>query len=284
MKPFAALTLTWLFLATMPRWQSSAAALPADPDAFMRKVRETARFDYEIQKEFTYLERRRDIRLSTFGRVTVGLLRTFEVYPSPLPGRTYKRLIEVDGKPLDAAELARRDAERQKSLREAEERRRTETPRQRAARLAKEAEEKRERDAVLDDVLSVFQVTFTHREVIDGQPVLIGKATPRSNARVTTREGRWLKQFAGTVWISEADHQIARLDMHALDDVSIGWGIVGRVYKGSRFVFVRRKVEDAWLPAEVTFDASGRTLLFRRFQIKTTTTFSDYRRVLVSRD
>lgn len=285
MKTVAALTLTWLVVLAVPRWQSSAAGLPADTGAFMKKVRDAARFDYEIQKQFIYLERRRDIRLSKLGKVTVGPMRTFEVYPSllpglrGLPGRTYKRLIAVDGKPLEAAELARRDAEREKSLREAEERRRTETSRQRAARLEKEADEKREREAVLDDALAVFQMTFTHRELIDGQPMLIGKARPRPDARVTTREGRWLKRFAGEVWISESDHQIARLDMRALDDVSIGWGIVGRVQRGSRFVFARRKVEDTWLPAEVTFEASGRTLLFRRFEIKTTTTFSDYRRV-----
>lgn len=279
MKAFAALAFAWLVVLAVPRGQSSAAGLPADPDAFMKKVRDTARLDYEIQKEFTYLERRRDVRISKLGKVTMGPMRTFEVYPSPLPGRTYKRLIAVDDNPLDAAELARRDAERKESLREAEERRRSETPRQRSARLAKEIEEKRERDAVLDDALAVFQVKFTHRKVIDGQPMLIGTATPRSDAHVTTREGRWLKQFAGDVWISEADHQIARLDMHALDDVSIGWGIVGRVHKGSRFVFARRKVEDTWLPSEVTFQASGRTLLFRRFQINTTTAFSNYRRV-----
>lgn len=283
MKSLAVLALASLAL-TLPRGQSSAAGLPADAAAVMKKVREAARLDYEILKEFTYLERRRDLRISKLGKVTVGPMRTFEVYPSAVPGRTYKRLIAVDGQPLGTEELARRDAERQRSLREADERRRSETGRQRAARLAKEAAERRERDAVLDDTLAVFEVTFTRRELVDGQPLLIGTATPRPHARVTTREGRWLKQFAGDVWISEADFQIARLDMRAIDDVSIGWGIVGRVQKGSRFVFARRHVQGAWLPSEVTFEATGRTLLFRRFQIHTTTTFSDYRRLAHGRE
>ncbi|HZB26318.1 MAG TPA: hypothetical protein VE379_09320 [Vicinamibacterales bacterium] len=256
---------------------SREANLP-DPAAFMKTVRDVARLDYEIQSEFTYLERRRDIRLSKLGKVTVGPLRTFEVYPSPIRGRTYKRLIAVDGQPLDPAELARRDAERARVLREAEEKRRNETPGAREARLQEEAEERREREAVLDDALAVFEVKFLRREVIEGQPLLIGTATPRPHVRVSTREGRWLKQFAGEIRVSETDHQIVRLDMRALDDVSIGWGIVGRVHKGSRFVFARRKIENAWLPSEVTFDATGRTLLFRRFHIATTTTFSDYQR------
>src|SRR5688572_9100332 len=166
MKSLVVLALASLAL-TLPRGQSSAAGLPADPAAFMKKVRDAARLDYEILKEFTYLERRRDLRISKLGKVTVGALRTFEVYPSAVPGRTYKRLIAVDGQPLSAEELARRDAERQRSLREAEERRRSETDRQRAARLAKEAGERRERDAVLDDTLAVFEVTFSRRETVD---------------------------------------------------------------------------------------------------------------------
>ena len=255
--------------------QTHNVGLPADTDAFMKKVRDVIRLDYELQKEFTYLERRRDIRVSPLGKVTVGPVRTFQVFPSAVPGRTYKRLIAVDGKPLDAAELARRDAERQKSLAEM----RTESPRERAERLEEEAKEQRERNAVLDDALAVFQVALVERRVVEGQPLLIGNVTPRPHARVSTREGKWMKQFAGEVWISESDHQIARVDMRAMDDVSIGWGIVGRVHKGSRFIFGRRKVEDTWLPSEVTFDATGRTLLFRRFEVHTTTTFSDYRRI-----
>jgi hypothetical protein len=200
------------------------------------------------------------------------------VYPSENPGHPYRRLIAIDGRPLDPEELSRRDAEHQKSLAE----RRAESPRDREKRLERRAEENRERNAILDDALAVFEILFVERRIVEGQTLLIANATPRPHARATTREGKWMKQFAGEVWISESDHQIARLDMRAIDDVSIGWGLVGRVHKGSRFVFARRKIEDTWLPSEVTFDATGRTLLFRRFDVHTTTTFSDYRRIEIA--
>jgi hypothetical protein len=267
------------FLLTVPVANGEKGNFPTDIDAFMKKVRDAARLDYEIQKDFTYVERRRDIRMSPLGKVTVGPVRTFEVYPSETPGHPYRRLIAVAGKPLDPEELSRRDAEHQKAL----DKRQAETARERGKRLERHAEERRERNAVLDDALAVFDIAFVGRKVVEGQNLLIATATPRPHARVTTREGKWMKQFAGEVWISESDYQIARLDMRAIDDVSIGWGIVGRVHKGSRFVFARRKIEDTWLPSEVTFDATGRTLLFRRFEVRTTTTFSDYRRIDTSR-
>jgi hypothetical protein len=239
-----------------------------------RKVRQAAKLDYQLQKDFTYLERRRDVRISKLGKVTIGPLRTFEVYASDQPGRTYKRLIEIDGKPLPAEELARRDAEHERDLRTAAEREPREIERERA----RQAQEDRQRQAILDDAFSVFVPAIVGRETIDGESVLVAEVKPRADAPVTTREGRWMKAFEGRVWIAEADSQIVKIDMQATRDVTIGWGVIGRLHKGSRLLVVRRKFDNAWLPTETTYQASGRTLLFRPFQFNVTTTFSKYRR------
>jgi hypothetical protein len=249
-----------------------------DPARLMRDVRAAARFDYELLEQFTYVEQRRDIRISKLGKVTVGPMRTFEVHPSAQPGRTWKRLVAVDGKPLDPVELARRDAEHERHVREQAERQARETPARRARRLEEEAEARREREAIVDDAFAVYRPTVVGRETLEGQTVLSIALTPRPDARVTTREGRWMKQFEGRVWIAEDDNQVAGLELQAIDDVTIGWGVVGRVHEGSRFVFRRRKIEDTWLPAEVRFQGTGRTLLFRTFEIEAVTSYSNYRR------
>ena len=180
--------------------------------------------------------------------------------------------------PLSAADLARRDAEHQKDLADAEERARRETPAERAARLERAASEQREREQILDDAFRVFAARIEGRTTVDGQPVLIARMTPRREAAVTTREGRWMKQFEGQLWVAEADYQIVKIDMRAASDVTIGWGVVGRIHRGTRVLYARRWFENAWLPAETTYEASGRTLIFRPFQFKVTTTYSDYRR------
>ena len=250
-----------------------------DASAFFQKVREATRLDYELQSEFSYREERRDVRISRLGKVEIGVLRTFEVFPSSVPGRTYKRLIAVNGVPLSADELARRDREHQNNLENQRAQQSRETPQDRKERLEKEAEALAERNAILDDALAVFQGTFIGRETIDGATVYVLSVTPREDARVRTREGRWLKSFAGTVWITADDYQIVKLDMRARGDVSIGWGILGRVHEGSRFVFARRRFDGAWLPSQVIFDATGRTLLFRKFDLDLVTTYSGYKRV-----
>jgi hypothetical protein len=260
---------------------SSQPAKDGLPEAssFLRQVRDTIRLDDELQQDFMYLEERRDVKVTRLGRVEVGPQRTFEVYPSNIPGRTYKRLIAIDGKPLDPAELARRDREHQEDLRKAADREKRETAAERANRLREIEEAEQERRAIIEDGLAVFEPRLVRRETIDGYQVVMVTLTPRADARVTTREGRWMKQFEGTVWVSESDHQIVKLDMRARDDVTIGWGVLGRLHEGSRFVFARRKVENVWLPAQITFDASGRTLLLRKFQLNVVTTYSGYKRI-----
>jgi hypothetical protein len=267
-------------LLCLTLWQTphAAEAPPPPAEEFARRVRQALRLDYQVQSSFTYRERRRDIKLSKLGKVTIGPLRTFEVFPSDRPGGTYKRLVEVDGKPLTADQLATGDAEHARDLRETEARERRESAPERARRLEKAAGEQREREAILADAIAVFAPTFVGRESIDGERVLVADLKPRADARVVTREGRWMKRFAGRIWVAEADYQVVKLDMRAFDDITIGWGVVGRAHKGSRFYISRRRFENAWLPAEITYEASGRTLLFRPFQFSATTTFSDYKR------
>jgi hypothetical protein len=247
-----------------------------DTFALAREVRETLRREYSTPPRFTYIEKRRDVEISKLGKVSVGPLRTFEVYPR-LDGEDYKRLIAIDGKPLDPAELARRDEEHRRNEQKREQRERSESPQRRAERLRRAAEEARERDAILDDAAAVFELRYAGRETFAGDDVIVVDLMPRTEARVTTREGEWMKRSRGRMWVSERGSHVARLRIHAVDDLSIGWGVVARVEPGSGFDYTRKRIGDVWVPLELTVEGSGRTLLFRRFQVKTVTTYSDHR-------
>jgi hypothetical protein len=188
-------------------------------------------------------------------------------------------VVAIEVTPLDAAEQAQRDEEHSRDMVATAEQEKQETPAQKSARLKKRADERREREAIMTDAFAVYEPRVAGREVLDGETVLVATLTPRPKVEPKTREGRWMKKFHGRIWVSESDYQIARIDMTALDDLTIGLGIVGRVHEGSRLLFARRKVNgEVWLPAEMRMEASGRTLLFRPFKLDTVTTFSDYRK------
>jgi hypothetical protein len=267
-----------------PQQPSAAAALPQGkplPSSaeFIKRMRAAIRFDDDLQQAYTYLERRRDVKVSMFGKVTVGPLRTFEVYPSNQPGRTYKRLIAIDGKPLPPDELARRDEEHKRDVLAEVERDKAETPAEKSARRAKEAQERREREDIVNDAFAIYEATVVGREVIDGQDVIVMSITPRKHVDPKTREGGYMKKFSGRIWVVEADAQIVKLDVTAFDDISVGYGFVGRVHQGARLEFTRRRVNDeTWLPASSRITAKGRTLLFRPFSLDLKSDYTDYRK------
>ena len=254
--------------------RTSSAQRSIDLDALARSVHATLLKEYRQEQRFTYLEKRRDVEISKLGKVYLGPLRTFEVYPRTF-GPDYKRLIEVEGKPLDPAELARRDEEHRRNQAKEAERQRRESPERRAERLKKDQEELEE---TVNDAARVFAFELVGREQIDGDPVIVVNLKPRQDARVTSREGEWMKKMTGRLWIAETGHHIARLRLRATDDLSIGWGVVARVETGSGFEYVRKRIGADWVPLELTVEGSGRTLLFRRFSVKTVTIYSNHQR------
>ena len=269
-------------LALVVLCSAAAAGQPMQdfpsPREFAQRLRQGVRLDHQLQQEFTYVEHRRDVKISKLGKVSIGPQRTFQVIPSPVSGQTYKRLVAIDGVPLTADELARRDAEHERDASSALSRERGESPSQRAERLRSDTAAQRQREAILEDAFRVFEATITRRESVDGQPVLVARMRPRPGAEPQTREGRWMRHFEGDLWVAERDAQIVRIDMRATSDVTIGWGVVGRIHEGSRVFSTRRYFDNAWLPAETTYEATGRTMIFRPFRFTVTTTYSDYKR------
>jgi hypothetical protein len=258
-------------------------AAPTDIKAFLQKVRANLQLDNELQTQYTYVERRRDLRVSKLGKVTIGPMRTFEVYPSNKPGKTYKRLVEVDGQRLSQAELDRRDDEHRQAVLARVEREKNEPAAEREKRLKKDADDQREQREVVDDGFAVYDIALAGQEVQDGCQMTVAQLTPRPNAQTKTQYGDYFKKFKGRAWVCQDDYQVARIEMEAIGDLTIGWGLLGRVNEGSKFTFVRKRVNgEIWLPAEAKFEASGRTLLFRKFQFFTVTSYSDYKKFNVN--
>jgi hypothetical protein len=260
---------------------AAQAPLP-DPKAFGAEVRKRMLTDRELQSQYTFIERREEISISKLGKVRAGPVKTYEVYPSVERGNTYKRLIAIDGVPLPPEELARRDRiHREDVLREAAKRER-ETPQERQKRLQKEAKEQAEWNRTLDEVFEVYEIRLVGRDTIDGAVTVVATLDPKPGYRPRTDAGKWMKKVRAQAWISEADYQVVKVVAEVIDDVTYGWGVVGRLHNGTVATFERTKVNgEVWLPARVEIKGTGRAL-FRRFTLSSLTTYSDYRKFNVS--
>ena len=220
--------------------------------------------------------------MSKLGKVKEGPVKVYEVYPSVEPGNTYKRLIAVNGKPVSATELERQDRKHRDDVLREQQRRERESPSDKAKRAAREAKERAEREAMYDEVLQAYNMKLIGREQIDGHRALVATLDPKQGYRARTEAGEFMKKVRGKLWVSESDYQIIRAEGEMIDDMTYGWGVIGRLYKGSRAIFERRRVNgEVWLPSRAEFTGNGRAALFRKFALNTVTTYSDYRKFTV---
>jgi hypothetical protein len=248
--------------------------------AFAREVRARVRPDREVLSQYTYIERREEVKVSALGDVHKEAVKVYEVYPSLEPGNTYKRLISVNGVPLSAEELAKNERKHRADLAREREKRRRESPRERANRLAKQAKEEKEEEAFYDELLDAYDIRLVRREPVGEYTTVLATLEPRPTHLPRSDEGKIMKKVRARVWVSESDYQVVKVEAVVAEDITVGLGLVGRLHKGSKAIIERRKINDeVWLPGRELVTASGRTLLFRTFNVNAVTEYSDYRRI-----
>ena len=254
-----------------------------DRETFLRDVRAKLRTDSSLQSSYIYTETRREQKLDDRGRVVNESVKVYESYPA-LPGedQRWERLMSEGGKPRPASELEKEIRDRQKKAEQLV-RESTENPQKQQARLQRDyAEQRREFDAVLDDVMLVFDIKMERREEVNGHDTIVLALTPRANAKPKTREGKQMRAFTVRAWISESDRELVRVDAEAIDTLNMGFGLLARLHKGSKLSFVRTKVNDeVWLPSKVTYAGSARVGLVAVLRRAGVSEFSGYRKFSV---
>jgi hypothetical protein len=110
--------------------------------------------------------------------------------------------------------------------------------------------------------------------------VIVAVFKARRDAKPQTREGRIARNFSGEIWIDELTREVSRIDAKAIDDVSLGYGLVARLNKGATVTLRRELVhENLWLPVSMRFSGEGRALLLRKLTIDFAVDWFDYRKV-----
>lgn len=256
-----------------------------DSAAFLAEVRKRLESDDVRQSEYVYVQTQREQKLDGSGRATKETVDVMESYPA-LPGEfRWHRQIVKDGKTVSAADLAKQDRDRQAKVMAYAKKYEREPDKMRAAEAAKLADQRRETERAVADAVLVYELKMLRREQVAGHDTIAIAFTPRKGAKPRTREGKVMKHFAGTVWVSEADYEVVRLEAEAIDTASFGLGLLARVHKGSKVAFERRKVNgETWLPASAAYTASARLFLVRRLRVGGTLEFSDYRKFGVDTD
>jgi hypothetical protein len=258
--------------------QPPADAPMPDLERFKAEVRKRLDPDRDVLSQYTFMERREEIDVTRFGKVKKGPVKVYEVHPSPESGNTWKRLISVDGKPLSPTELESNDRIHREHLAA----RQRESPAEKAKREREDAKDVAETRAAIDELFRLYDIRVVGREQLGGHPVIAVRLDPKPNYRPRTKEGEWMKHMRLRAWIHETDYEVVRAEADVLEDVTVGWGLVGRIHKGATGRFDRTKVNgEVWLPKRAVVNATGRSLVFRTFTIDAVTEWWDFKRFRV---
>ncbi len=103
------------------------------------------------------------------------------------------------------------------------------------------------------------------------------KFRPNPNYEPPTHTEQVLAGMQGELLIDTNTYRIARIDGTLFKDVGFGWGILGHLDRGGRFLVEQADVGDgAWDIHRMTLAFTGKILFFKRIDIKSTETLSDF--------
>jgi hypothetical protein len=87
-----------------------------------------------------------------------------------------------------------------------------------------------------------------------------------------------LRGFAGEVWIEETQQRLVRLDAHLVKEVTVGFGILGRLDKGGSMQLQQEYegTAEEWQPSVLKMNLSGKALMVKTVNIRINEVASDF--------
>ena len=248
-------------------------------DQMRRLFQVVAEKDLQNQKQvrdYTYIAREVENKLDGKGETKSSEVKTYEVLE--IYGEAVQRLIAKNDQPLDAKQAAKEEEKIQKIL----DKRRNESESDRQKREQKEEKEREDGRKFVREVADAYDFKLLGTESVGGREAWVFQGEPRTGFEPHMKESKFLSKFHGRVWIDKSDLQMAKLDIEAIDNVSVGW-VLARIHKGARFMIEQTRVNDeVWLPHYVTFKVDARVALLKGFKMDGEETFRDYKKFRTS--
>jgi hypothetical protein len=269
----AALLAMPLALAQQPASPAPGAPLPGpipDPRELMRQVVEHQRQLDQVRENYTYNSVLTVQDVDPKGAVTKA--ETEEYNDFFVNGHNIARMVKKNGQALSGGE-EQKETERVTKLVE-------------KAQKTPPGVPLEDQQVSVSRLLDIMDVRNPRRAQFRGRPAILFDFVGRKDARTHGVVEDASKKLAGTIWIDEADRQVAHLEVHFDDTFRIAGGLFASVQKGSSFQFDQAPVESAagsglWLPTGGQADVQERLLLVKNLRQHITERDFDFERFSV---
>lgn len=260
--------------ASSPQQQSAAVYQPPSPDEM--KARTDALIsnqhsDDQAVEQYEHVEREIDRSGGANPRIVQD--RTFRVVPTGTG--TFRILLRDNGKETDPTEYrhqlqAWRDV-LQLALR-------PDDPREQSAH-SKFEKKKHDRAEMVDSTREAFVQKWIGHEKLNGHECDVVELDPNPSFRPHSMLQEAVTHFTAKVWVDHDSNQLVRGEARVMHDISVGGGILGKLYRGGVFSFDQAPVAGGvWLPTRYQYDFTGRKFLFT-FEVHQVVESGQYRKV-----
>lgn len=177
------------------------------------------------------------------------------------------RTILLNGLPLNADDR-QRDEDRMKKL--------VDDPETRAKRDKRMKDD----DAKARQMLQAIPDAFIFKYDGEENGMVRLTFTPNPHYVPPTRELQVFRAMTGKVWISRSPNRLAGIEGTLFEDVTFGWGLLGRLNKGGTFKVKQRDVgEGHWVVTSLDVNMVGRALLFKTINARQKEYRTDFHRL-----
>lgn len=245
--------------------QAGQAPLP-DIRQLMREVQEHQKKLDQVRENYTYTSYQVVQDVDANGQVKKTEATEYEDFF--VNGHVIERKVKVNDKPLDE-DAQRKETERVTKLVEKAER----TPRDKPLEGP---------SITVGRLLEIMDVRNERRELYRGDPTIVFDFVGRKDAKTHGFAEDASKKLQGTLWINEADRQVAHLEVSFVENFRMVGGLVATVQKGSNFRFDQAKVNgEIWLPTGAEGTMQARVLLVKSLRQHFRERCYDYQRFKV---
>ncbi len=250
----------------------AVVALAQDPREIFRRSIEKDQVNRALRQQYTFLEKSVQKEFDKNGQPKKTESSVHDV--SILYGHQFRRLIEKDGKPLNA-----KDQQKEKERLDKFTVKWThETSEERKKRLANREKNREKQTAFLREIPDAYDLRLLGEEKVDGKDAWVIQGEPHPGYRPKLDGAKYFAKMHGKIWIDKADYQWVKVDAETIDTISFGL-ILFRLYKGSRLQFEQARVNDEiWLPRLQHIQAAGRMGIFVKASLDAVTIFENYRK------
>jgi len=270
------MTTFQLCLLLLILWPQQPDAPLPDQASFMEQFRKSLNTPQQLLSQYTYTYKETEYTLDSKGKIKKTETNVYEVTHGAEEWQTYERQTTKNGVPLTKEELDKQDRKERERV-DKETRKRAKWP-EAKKREEKEKAQREERETN-DDMFATFDYRFVRREKVGDASTILVNFTPKKNYKPKTGAAKALQHAAGRLWISEADHQLARLEAEIIEPLKIGAGLLAKLQKGSTLALELKKVNDEiWLPVKFDAAINGKILLLKGLNMRISLEFSDHKK------